>query len=386
MLPPILRIAFRNVLRNRRRSIITFSAVFLALGIMVGLRGFLNGMQATLRESIILGQTGALQVHRKGFLKSVNTSSLELDLPTDDAFMAKILAVPGVTAATARISFGGMVNANDASAVALFTAMDPKREPVVCPRRLEMISAGKTLAEAGPAAGIFTSELVANLGIQLTQKATLLTNDRDGVMNALELDFVGLYGQPGLPLPEKKIGFVPLAFAQELLRMPGRATEIAVATQSFDAAERIKPVLQAAVGPEYEVSTWHDVASFIDEAIAAQNFSLNLIAAIFLFVALLGIATVCAVMVLDAVEETGMPALAPLYGAGAALGLAMLTKYNAGLFALGLVITVLWYAPYRPLLRSPHFLRDADTCRRHIRACCVVELEPRLQFVPLQSA
>src|SRR5437868_13354594 len=93
MLPPILRIAFRNVARNRRRSIITFSAVFLALGVMVGIRGFLNGMHATLREAVILGQTGALQVHRKGFLKSVNTSSLDLNLPSDDAFLAKILAV-----------------------------------------------------------------------------------------------------------------------------------------------------------------------------------------------------------------------------------------------------------------------------------------------------
>ena len=54
----LLRIAFRNVLRNRRRSIITFSAVFLVLGVMVGLRGFLNGMQETIRESVILGQTG----------------------------------------------------------------------------------------------------------------------------------------------------------------------------------------------------------------------------------------------------------------------------------------------------------------------------------------
>ena len=118
----LLRIAFRNVLRNRRRSIITFSAVFLALGVMVGLRGFLNGMQATIRESVILGQTGALQVHRKGFLKSVNTSSLDLDLPTDEAFMGRILGVKGVKAATARIAFGGMANANDTSAVALFSA------------------------------------------------------------------------------------------------------------------------------------------------------------------------------------------------------------------------------------------------------------------------
>lgn len=217
----LLRIAFRNVLRNRRRSIITFSAVFLALGVMVGLRGFLNGMQATIRESIILGQTGALQVHRKGFLKSVNTSSLDLDLPTDAAFMGRILGVKGVKAATARIAFGGMANANDTSAVALFSAIDPEHETLVCPRRLEMISSGQTLAQAGPEAGIFTPELAANLGIKLGQQATLLINDKEGVMNALDLNFVGVYGQPGLPLPEKKIGYVPLLYAQKLLRMEG---------------------------------------------------------------------------------------------------------------------------------------------------------------------
>jgi putative ABC transport system permease protein len=213
--------------------------------------------------------------------------------------------VPGVTAAAARISFGGMANANDTNAVALFSAIDPKHEPVVCPRRLEMISSGKTLAESGPASGIFTPELAANLGIKFGQKATLLTNDRDGVMNALELDFVGLYGQPGLPLPEKKVGYVPLAFAQELLRMNQRATEIAVGTQNFDDAERIKPLLQAAVGPEYEVSTWHDIATYIDDAIVAQNFSLNLIAGIFLFVALLGIANTMLMSVLERTREIG---------------------------------------------------------------------------------
>lgn len=305
MLPPLLRIAFRNVLRNRRRSIITFSAVFLALGIMIGLRGFLNGTQENLRESVVLGQTGALQVHRKGFLKSVNTSALDLDVPTDEAFFSKILSVPGIKAVTARISFGGMANANDTSAVALFSAIDPKRELIVCPRRMEMISSGKSLAESGVSSGIFTPELAANLGVKLGQKATLLTNDRDGVMNALDLDFVGMYGQAGLPLPEKKVGYVPLAYAQELLRMNDRATEIAVGIERFDDAERLKPLLQAAVGAEYEVSTWHDIAPYIDDAIASQNFVLNLIAGIFLFIALLGIANTMLMSVLERTREIG---------------------------------------------------------------------------------
>jgi putative ABC transport system permease protein len=220
MLPPLFRIAFRNVLRNRRRSLITFSAVFLALGIMVSIRGFLNGLQATLRESVILGQTGALQVHRAGFLKSVS-ATLELSVPSDAAFMAKITAVEGVKAATARIMFGGMTNANDTSTAALFNAMDPVNELIVCPRRNEMIAKGKSLQQSSAASAVLSAELAGSLGVKLGQRATLLINDKDGVMNALDFDFVGEYGQPGLPLADKKLGFVPLRFAQELLRMEG---------------------------------------------------------------------------------------------------------------------------------------------------------------------
>ncbi len=304
MLPPLFRIAFRNVLRNRRRSLITFSAVFLALGIMVSIRGFLNGLQATLRESVILGQTGALQVHRAGFLKSVS-ATLELSVPSDAAFLAKITAVEGVKAATARIMFGGMTNANDTSTAALFNAMDPVNELIVCPRRNEMIAKGKSLQQSSAASAVLSAELAGSLGVKLGQRATLLINDKDGVMNALDFDFVGEYGQPGLPLADKKLGFVPLRFAQELLRMEGRATEIAVSVANFEDAERIKPKLQAALGPEYEVATWHDVASYIDDAIATQNFILNIIAGVFLFVALLGIANTMLMSVLERTREIG---------------------------------------------------------------------------------
>jgi len=305
MLPPLLRISSRNVLRNRRRSGITFVALFLSVAVMISIRGFFNGMQASMRDATVLGQTGALQVHRKGFLKSANASSLHLDLPTSEAFMARILAVPGIKAATARIVFSGMANANDISGPALFAAIEPRRELAVCPLRMEMVSAGKTLAESGPASGVLTHELAKSLGLKLRQRAAILISDRDGVMSALDFDFVGVYGQPGFPLRDKKLGFVPLDFAQSLLRMEGRATEIAVAIERPDDAERFRPLLQAAVGPDYEVSTWHDVASFIDDLIAGQNFMLNQLSAIFLFVALLGIGNTMLMSVQERTREIG---------------------------------------------------------------------------------
>lgn len=300
----LLRISARNVVRNRRRSGIAFLAIFLSVGVMVGIKGFFNGMQASIVESTVRGQTGALQVHRKGFLKSANASSLSLDLPADGAFLTKVLAVPGIQAAAARIVFSGMVNAGDLSGPAFFAALDPVREPAVCPLRMEMVSAGRTLSDSGPAA-VLTVELAKSLGLKLEQRAALLTIDRDGVMNALDFDFVGLYGQPGFALRDKKIGFVPLAFAQALLRMEGRATEIVVGLNDLDDVGRIQPLLQAAVGSEYEVTTWRDVASFVEDLVERQNFILNLLSGIFLFVALLGIANTMLMSVKERTREIG---------------------------------------------------------------------------------
>jgi putative ABC transport system permease protein len=305
MLPPLLLVALRNVARNRRRSRITFLAVFLSVGVMISVKGFFTGMQASIRESTVLGQTGSLQVHRKGFGKSASAVPLQLDVPSDGALLSKILALPGVKAATARIVFSGMANANDVSGPALFAAIDPQRELAVCPQRMEMVSIGQPLVAAGPSAGILTPELAKSLTLKLGQRAALLSYDRDGVMSALEFDFVGLYGQPGFPLRDKKFGFVPLALAQTLLRMEGRATEIAVAIENLDEAERFRPLLQAAVGAEYEVATWHDVAPFLDDMVAGQNFVLGMLSAIFMFVALLGIVNTMLMSVQERTREIG---------------------------------------------------------------------------------
>ena len=216
MLPSLLRIAMRNVLRNRRRSVITFSAVFLALGVMVGIRGFPKRDAGHAARVDHLGSDRCSAGPSQGFLKAVATSSLELTVPTDEAFLAKIRAVPGVKAVTTRIAFGGMVNANDTSAVAMLSAIDPQHEVEVCPRRLDMISPGQDAGRWRNERRHPDARAGQQPGVGLGKTATILTNDRDGVMNALDVSYVGVYGQPGLPMPDKKFGFVPIALAQEL--------------------------------------------------------------------------------------------------------------------------------------------------------------------------
>ena len=304
-MPPLLRIALKNVLRHRRRSLITFSALFLALLVMVSLRGFINGLIDSIRESTVNGQMGALEVHRRGFSTSANSGSLELDVPADERFLARVTGVEGVKTVAPRIVFGSMVNAGDITSAALITAIDPRRELAVCPGRSEMISAGKALTEASSAGAVLTGELAAKLGISLGGKATLLASDRDGAFNALDIDYQATFGQPGLPLPDKKLGFVPLTLAQELLRMPDRATELAVSVERLDDVDAVKARLAAALGPEYEVATWHDLAPWVDYAIAAYHLILDVLGGVFLFVALLGVVNTMLMSVFERAREIG---------------------------------------------------------------------------------
>jgi len=299
------RIAFRNVLRNRRRSVITFGAILLSVAVLITLRGLANGMIASVGDTMVQGQSGALQVHRQGYRNDINGTSLELNVPADPEFLAKIVAVPGVKAVAPRIAFGAMANAHDTTTPALFTALDPVRENQVCPRRVEMASQGKRLDQAGPTAAVLTPELASSLGIKFGETATLMGNDVDGALNALELEYVGTYGQSGPPLPEKKVGFVPFAFAQELLRMEGRATELAVAINDLRELEAVKDRLQAALGPEYEVVTWRTLAPFLEDVTATYDFMLGLLSGIFLFVALLGIVNTMLMSVFERTREIG---------------------------------------------------------------------------------
>lgn len=301
----LLRIAVRNVLRHRRRSLITFSAVFLALTIMVGLRGFINGMQSGMRDSIVKGQTGELQVHRRGYQQNVAKSSLEMDMPSSDDFLKKLRAVPGVVEVAPRIQFGSMLNAGDSTTVALLTAIDPERELQVCPLRGDQISSGKSLLHAPVSAGNLSPELAGSIGAKLGGKATLLAGDRDGVLNALDLDVVGTVGARGVPLPDKKVGLLTLAHAQELLRMDGRATELVLSVRDGERLEDVKRRVQSAIGADYEVATWQEIVPWVEDAFAAQDFMLNLLVGIFLFVALLGVVNTMLMAVYERTREIG---------------------------------------------------------------------------------
>lgn len=316
----LTKLAVRNLRRNRRRTALTLGALVFGVMAMVGVRGFINGMQKMLMENVVYGALGPLQVHKKGYQANVLTSPLTLDMADTPELRQKMLSVPHVKAVAARIDFGSMLSMPDKSeaepgkvSFLAVTGVEPAEEMKVTPRRFSFIDKGRTFPPADAPEIVLNADFAKGMDAQVhdaskplpevEQMAALMGPDRDGALNGENIVLGGTFPsfQPG----PKGVGMVPLWLAQRMLRMEGRVTTYAVAVDRLDHLEPIRDQLQAALGPEYEVFTWSEIFPFLKSMMATQDFIFSILFGVILSVVLLGIVNAMLMTVLERTREIG---------------------------------------------------------------------------------
>jgi len=282
----------------------TLAALVVGVSVLLCIRGLLNGLQHALVSGVTQTQTGALQVHKKGYLTNVLSSPLGLNMPT--SLIQVVEKVPGVTAVTGRITFAGMVSREDASLFTSVQAFDPNTELKVCPMRTQLLDPGGAFVGGSgrPDDGVLlTGALARSIQMKVGDEAAFLSPDIDGALSGENIQLVGTVF---LPIPgEKQIAMAPLQLAQRLLKMEGKVTELAVSVDDLDDVKSIAQRVQAAVGPDYEVHTWDAVAMFVRQATGRQDVVIAVIAAGFLLLMLLGVANTMLMSMLERTREIG---------------------------------------------------------------------------------
>ncbi|UCF41810.1 MAG: ABC transporter permease [Gemmatimonadota bacterium] len=310
-----LRLAWRNLRRNKRRTWITAVTVSLAVLLLQLSIAVMIGVERQSYDNLINYQTAHAKLYAAGYFENREELPLDYTLTDLEALQASVQQVSGVAATTPRLAFQASLSDGVDQVACFGTGIQLAGSDTEVFRIPQAIVAGEYLrpGEEGMLLGSGLAELFdAEVGDWLT----VLTKTRDGAYEALDLPIVGIVGT-GNPVIDRNTFLVSLETARYMLDLQEEATEVAV---RFSLGAREMATLRALVERVeqlgYEVKGWREAeADFLAFAAMKRLGSVAMLS-IFVVLALVGVTNTVLMAAFERTREVGMLMAMGLRGGG----------------------------------------------------------------------
>ncbi len=295
------RLAWRNLGRNRRRTLLTVAAVFFATLLMVLMRGLqLGTYDFFIRQSTRLS-TGYLQVQHPDYL---DRRSLRQSFRLTDSLFARIRSTPGVTGAAPRLESGGLISNRATSYGVRLLGIDPAYEPEVTDFPARLV-AGRMPETTDPLEIVAGYRLLENLGASVGDTLVLLAETYGGFLTSRFVVVVGAL-RIGYEVHDRSLVLLPLAALQDLLETGRRVTAVAVAVQRNADVPIVRDRLEARLDSTLVVRTWEELMPELRQAIELDNISGLLFLFMLLVLVAFGVLNTVLMSVLERSREFGV--------------------------------------------------------------------------------
>jgi ABC-type lipoprotein release transport system permease subunit len=286
------RIGWRNLGRNRRRTLITAAGLAFGYLAVVLLVGWMEGLTAEMIESGTSTLAGQLQVHDLDYRpeRKIYDTIGGRDGADVDLLLREVAADPEIKAAAPRVFAGGLVSSGEATTAGILMGIDPELERQVS-KLLRAVSEGRA-PNVGTNEILIGSEMARQLEVSVGDEVILVVPAADGSMGN-DLYFVSGIFNSGLAELDASYTMLPIGVLQTLIALAqNRIHEIAAATvdpwKAPEAAGRIKEQL-ASLGLGIEVEPWQELRPEMEDyARLARTWNWFIIFIVF-FIAIFGV-------------------------------------------------------------------------------------------------
>jgi len=298
----ISRIAWRNLWRNHRRSLIMLSAISLGVWGMIWMTALMRGMVDQMIDNSIKTLSGHIQIHAPGY---IDDPSIEYLLPPLNKLPAlqKLLASDEVVAWSERLRVPAVIRSErDVYAVTL-VGIDPARE-----RGLsfigESITQGNTLRSINDSKLLLGKKLVERLETRLNRRVVLMSQDPDN--NIAERGFrIGGIFETDLQTTETAYVFTGIETVRKLLKVGPGVSEISLLGQDYRNLDSLLEKTRSTVS-NADVKTWLQIDPYMASILGVMD-GFVLVWFIVIFLALsFGLVNTLMMAVFERTREIGM--------------------------------------------------------------------------------
>ncbi len=297
----LLIIAWRNLLRNKKRTFITASAVAFGSAALIFLWSFINGAHQQMGGNIRSMITGDIQIYPGGARGMFNYNEF-IDNPEN--IVNTLKNIPGIDLVVPRLFTSGLVSSANQSLGVVMAGGDPDLEKKLLQRNI--VSEGTGLIKENPQ-GIVLSRIVAHqLKAEVGSKVVLVAQDRFGSLAGESFQVLGI-AETGSDAIDERMVYVNLPKLQELLSLQGFVTKILIRLKETKSLpEVLRAVKEKLKDQKLNISTWEEVAPMLAQIIGFQEKMLLFILVIVLSVVSVGVLNTLIMSFVERIREFGL--------------------------------------------------------------------------------
>jgi putative ABC transport system permease protein len=298
----VIKLAFRNILRQGARTALTLAAVALGAASLVLSGGFVEDILLKLREATIHSQLGHLQVYKRGQFASGGQRPFDFLIENPDVVERVVDTQSEVVVRAARVNFSGLISNGRGELPILGEGVEPDREAHI--GSAISILAGRQL-DARDEFGIMLGEGLANgLKLKVEDSVNLLLTTRDGAINTLDFKVVGVFRSLSKEHDARAVR-IPLRAAQELTGTSGVNAVVVLLTDTALTAQA-RADLETRLPPGLEVKSWQELADFYNNTAALYERKFGVLQIIILVMVLLSVANSVNMTLHERIPEFGI--------------------------------------------------------------------------------
>lgn len=297
-----LRLAWRNVWRHRRRTVIIVLAMGLSLALMMIYDGMIDGFNNAIAGNAVRVLGGNIQVHAAGYREKVDSNPL-LPLTDDMAVVNAALSQPDVVAAARRIQTGGLISNREGAFPLNIIGIDPEAEGPVS-LVAEHIVDGRYVEPTDEDTVLIGRGLADALSIQVGDRVTMVGSDIHKQNRQRTMTVIGIY-DIGIPSMEKGTAYISLTEAQSLFSLRDQSTEVQITLKKVGTEPAAVAALAPAL-PGYEVESWEQTYPELGSAINSKSAVMDIFSVVIVMISGIGILNLLLMAIYERTREIGL--------------------------------------------------------------------------------
>ena len=264
----LLKLAWRNIWRNKRRTIITIVSIVFAVLLSSTMRSLQLGSYERMIDNSVRFYTGYIQVHKLGYW---DEQVLDNAFQLPQGLREQIESLDGVEAAVPRLESFALASYGTRTRGAMVIGMDPEKESHLTGVEQKITEGAMVgLRDTGVLMG---SGLADYLKMRVGDTLVLISQGYHGVNAAGKYAVAGLV-EFGLPQLTNQVVFMPLPAAQYFFGADGLLTAIAVVTNQPKQVDEVREaILKEVDTTAYEVMGWRTMMPELIQGIEIDNIS-----------------------------------------------------------------------------------------------------------------